>query len=200
MSNGAGSGSVSGSEGRRMAPMIPRERCDYSAIVDRPPLKLPGGARIAFWTIVNLRGLGHRAADGAPGAAGADRSPAAARRGELGLARIRHAGRLLALLRALRAARHPPDARRQCARLRGLSARRREARDARLGVHGPRLRAEADPQGRGPGRHDRQVDGHDREIHRQAAGRLARPRPDPDHGDPGAARRGRRQIHRRLGL
>jgi len=35
-------------------PMLPRERCDYSAIVDRPPLKLPGGARLAFWTIVNL--------------------------------------------------------------------------------------------------------------------------------------------------
>src|SRR6202521_6148170 len=35
-------------------PMIPRDRCDYSAIVDRPALKLPGGARIVFWTIVNL--------------------------------------------------------------------------------------------------------------------------------------------------
>jgi len=34
-------------------PMIPRERCDYSAIVDRPKLKLPGGARVVFWTIVN---------------------------------------------------------------------------------------------------------------------------------------------------
>jgi len=34
-------------------PMIPRERCDFSAIVDRPPLKLPGKARIVFWTIVN---------------------------------------------------------------------------------------------------------------------------------------------------
>ena len=34
-------------------PMLPRERCDYSAIVDRPPLKLPGGARLVFWTIVN---------------------------------------------------------------------------------------------------------------------------------------------------
>jgi len=33
--------------------MIPRERCDYSAIVDRPKLKLPGGARVVFWTIVN---------------------------------------------------------------------------------------------------------------------------------------------------
>src|SRR6188472_2129240 len=35
------------------SPMIPRERCDFSAIVDRPPLKLPGGARVVFWTIVN---------------------------------------------------------------------------------------------------------------------------------------------------
>ncbi len=35
------------------SPMLPRERADYSAIVDRPPLKLPGGARLVFWTIVN---------------------------------------------------------------------------------------------------------------------------------------------------
>ena len=34
--------------------MLPRERCDYSAIVDRPAMKLPGGARIVIWTIVNL--------------------------------------------------------------------------------------------------------------------------------------------------
>jgi allantoinase len=34
--------------------MLPRERVDYSAIVDRPALKLPGGARLVFWTIVNL--------------------------------------------------------------------------------------------------------------------------------------------------
>ncbi len=33
--------------------MIPSERAPYSAIVDRPPLKLPGGARIIVWTIVN---------------------------------------------------------------------------------------------------------------------------------------------------
>ncbi len=35
-------------------PMLPRERVDYSAIVDRPPLKLPDHARIVVWTIVNL--------------------------------------------------------------------------------------------------------------------------------------------------
>jgi peptidoglycan/xylan/chitin deacetylase (PgdA/CDA1 family) len=34
--------------------MLPRDRCDYSAIVDRPPLKLPGNARLVFWSIVNL--------------------------------------------------------------------------------------------------------------------------------------------------
>ena len=36
-------------------PSLPRDRVPYTAIVDRPPLPpLPGGARIAFWTIVNL--------------------------------------------------------------------------------------------------------------------------------------------------
>jgi peptidoglycan/xylan/chitin deacetylase (PgdA/CDA1 family) len=35
-------------------PMTPRERLPYSAIVDRPPLKLPGDARVVVWTIVNL--------------------------------------------------------------------------------------------------------------------------------------------------
>jgi allantoinase len=34
--------------------MLPRERAEYSAIVDRPKLELPGGARIVVWTIVNL--------------------------------------------------------------------------------------------------------------------------------------------------
>ena len=33
---------------------LPRERVPYSAIVDRPTLALPGGARIAVWTIVNV--------------------------------------------------------------------------------------------------------------------------------------------------
>ena len=34
--------------------MIPRDRTKFSAIVDRPPLRLPGGARLVVWTIVNL--------------------------------------------------------------------------------------------------------------------------------------------------
>lgn len=35
-------------------PMIPRDRTEFSAIVDRPPLKLPGKNRIVIWTIVNF--------------------------------------------------------------------------------------------------------------------------------------------------
>jgi len=34
-------------------PMIPSQRAEFSAIVDRPPLKLPNDARLIFWTIVN---------------------------------------------------------------------------------------------------------------------------------------------------
>ena len=33
---------------------LPRDRVPYSAIVDRPKLALPGGARMAVWTIVNV--------------------------------------------------------------------------------------------------------------------------------------------------
>ena len=33
---------------------LPRERIAYSAIVDRPTLSLPNGARLAVWTIVNV--------------------------------------------------------------------------------------------------------------------------------------------------
>jgi len=35
-------------------PMKPEERIDYSAIVDRPPLTLPGDAKLIVWPIVNL--------------------------------------------------------------------------------------------------------------------------------------------------
>src|SRR5437588_5587871 len=33
---------------------LPKDRVPYSAIVDRPPLRLSGGARVAVWTIVNV--------------------------------------------------------------------------------------------------------------------------------------------------
>jgi peptidoglycan/xylan/chitin deacetylase (PgdA/CDA1 family) len=33
---------------------LPKDRVPYSAIVDRPPLRLPDDARVAVWTIVNV--------------------------------------------------------------------------------------------------------------------------------------------------
>src|SRR5881409_3696996 len=34
--------------------MLPTDRIAYSAIAERPALKLPGGARMAVWVIVNV--------------------------------------------------------------------------------------------------------------------------------------------------
>lgn len=34
--------------------MTPRERIDFSAIVDRPPLRLPDGGRMILWPILAL--------------------------------------------------------------------------------------------------------------------------------------------------
>ena len=34
--------------------MLPDERIAYSPITERPPLKLPNGARMAVWVIVNV--------------------------------------------------------------------------------------------------------------------------------------------------
>src|SRR5436309_10321658 len=34
--------------------MRPTERLTYSAIAERPPLRLPGGAKLALWIIVNI--------------------------------------------------------------------------------------------------------------------------------------------------
>src|SRR4051794_33343128 len=36
------------------SPLPPHERLPYSAIVDRPALKLPGDARLVVWTVVNM--------------------------------------------------------------------------------------------------------------------------------------------------
>ena len=72
------------------------ERVPYSAIVDRPGLTLPGNARLAVWVIVNVENR-DQAVDAADGAAAAVGGSAIAGPSELGVARIRHARRLLAL-------------------------------------------------------------------------------------------------------
>ena len=101
-------------------PMIPRERAEYSAIVDRPPLKLPGNARIIFWTIVNYEvwDIGKpMARQLLPAPTGVALMPDVV---HWALPRIRHAGRLLAVLRAVQEARHQADALGQRPHLRGL--------------------------------------------------------------------------------
>src|ERR1043165_105218 len=85
------------------------------------------------------RGMGYRQADGAAWASRADRATDAARRAELELARIRHARRRVALLRAVPAPEDPTHALDQCARLRRLPACRAAGQGRRLGVHGPLL-------------------------------------------------------------
>ena len=104
--------------------MLPRERCDYSAIVDRPPLKLPDGARIVFWTIVNLEvwDIGKPMA----------RQVLAPPTGQTRLPDVpnwswHEYGMRVGVWRffdLFRAPKNPPDARDQRPRLRGLSARR----------------------------------------------------------------------------
>src|ERR1700743_2450136 len=37
-----------------MMNMLPTDRLSYSPITERPPLKLPNGARLAVWVIVNV--------------------------------------------------------------------------------------------------------------------------------------------------
>src|SRR5262249_30653484 len=46
-----GGGGMNAPEPRRM---LPTDRLAYSAIAERPPLKLPGGGRMAVWVIVNV--------------------------------------------------------------------------------------------------------------------------------------------------
>src|SRR5579863_37770 len=35
-------------------PMLPSDRIPYSAITERPPLKLPNGARMVVWAVINV--------------------------------------------------------------------------------------------------------------------------------------------------
>src|SRR4030081_374308 len=110
-------------------PMIPSERAEFSAIVDRPPLKLPNDARVIFWTIVNYEvwDISRPMA----------RQVIPAPTGQVLLPDVpnwswHEYGSLAGLG-------HQAAARRQCPYLRGLSARRRAGQEGRLGVHGPRL-------------------------------------------------------------
>ena len=125
---------------------------------------------------------------------------APARRAAMELARIRHAGRRVALLRTVQA--------------RGI--RPTLAINARVCEDYTRVAEEAKRAGwefMGHAYDQMPMHKHDDQramihrsmdilaaLHRQAPDRLARPRPDADLRDARPARRGRREIYRRLGL
>ena len=175
-----------------------RSRAPYLPIHKRPPLNLPGGARVAVWTIVNVEKWSIER-DAAHGAAAADGPAAAARPAQLGLARVRHARGLLALPRGAGRARAQGDVCHQRLGLQALSARLPGGAGSRLGIHGPRLHPAADAPRRGPAqRHRRHHRGHSR-LHRQAAARLGKPRPHRDLRHHRLAGRGGHRVRRRLG-
>ena len=181
-------------------PMIPSERAEFSAIVDRPPLKLPNNARLIFWTIVNYEvwDIGRPMA----------RQVIPAPTGQVLLPDVPNwswheygmrvgAWRFYELFKRLGIKPTLAANARICEDYPRVA---HGGQEGRLGVHGPRLRPASDPQERKPGGDDQSLDGRDREVRGLPPGRLARTRPDADARHARIAGQGRRAIHRRLGL
>ena len=181
-------------------PMIPRDRCDYSAIVDRPALKLPGGARIVIWTIVNLEvwDIGKpMARQVLPAPTGIPLLPDVPNWSwhEYGM-RV-GVWRFFDLYKRLGIAPTLSINARVCEDYPRVAQQAKDAGWEFMGhayEQGP-IHKEPDQKAM----IDRSM-GVIEKLHRQAAGRLARTRSDPDVGDPRIPRRSRRQIYRRLGL
>ncbi len=112
------------------------------------PAPCPMAPRVAVWPVVNVENWLIDNPMPRQVLVAADRGRTASGRAKLGLARIRHARRLLALPRRLPAARHPADAVGQRLGLHRLSARGAGGARGGLGLHGPQPRPGADPQGR----------------------------------------------------
>ena len=100
----------------------------YSAITERPALKLPGGARMAVWVIVNVEEWDPKD-HAAHGDDPAGRRRADARHPELVLARVRQSRRLLADAQGVRRVPDPRRAGDQRLRHRGVPADRKAAMD-----------------------------------------------------------------------
>ena len=118
---------------------IPRERLPYSAIVDRPKRKFPDGARVVVWPIVNVEDWDIERRHAARRNSGAHQSRRASRHCQLGMARVRHARRLLANQAGARQPRHSRLALHQRTRLRVLSSRRPGRARSQMGVRRPQL-------------------------------------------------------------
>ena len=177
---------------------LPPERFEYSAIVDRRPWKLPRGARIAVWTIVNVeewdfeKATARQYLTSPQGVATIPDVPNWAWHDygmRVGFWRLHEA------LRSAAAARHHRDQRQ---RLPLVSPGGAGDARGRLGVHGARRQAgrHAHPA-RSAGRRARHGGDH-REVHRQEAQGLAGAGPQRDVGDARPAGRGGDRV--RVGL
>ena len=193
-------------EGRRMndppnaaVGLLPTERIAYSPIADAQAAEAAGRRPHGGVVHRQRRGMGHPLADAAHGADPAGRRRAVARHPELGLARIRQPRRLLAHAQGVRRVQGAGDARDQRLGDRRLSADRRGRERAQLGVHRPRLHPAQHAEGGGRARRHPPHARGDRAGLRQAAARLARPRPHRDLGDAGPAGRGRLRLCRATG-
>ncbi len=175
------------------------ERVPYSAIVDRPKLTLPGNARLAVWVIVNvenweIRRPMPRMVLPPPLGGSAIAGPS-----ELGVARIRHARRLLALSRMPDAPQYRADAGAQRIGLSAISARLRSCGRRRVGVYGAWLRPNADAQPGRPAWRDPPNRRGDHRLYGAFAARLGKPWPHRDPRYRRSASGGRHRIRRRLG-
>ena len=178
--------------------MLPRERLSYSSPFTRPPLKLPGKARMIVWSVVNIeeweitRPMARQLSQPPMGQTPIPDMPNWTWY-EYGM----RVGFWRLNARAAKRRRHP-DHVDQRQGLRDLSGGRRRGARRQLGVHGARFRADADPADRGPTRRHQAIVRRDRKIHRQAADRLARPGPRPDLRHFGLRHRMRPDLVRRL--
>ena len=183
------------------SPMLPRERCDYSAIVDRPPLQAAGRRAARVLDHRQLRGLGHRASRWRGRCC--RRRPDSALLPDVPNWSWHEYGMRVGAWRFFEL-------------FARLGIRPTLAINARVCEDYPRVAEQAKRDGwefmghsyeQGPihkepdqaAMIERSLVDH-RALHRHAPGRLARAGPDADAGDAGAARRGRHQIYRRLGL
>ena len=184
---------------RRSARCAASNRYDDTFIHERKPFSWPGGKTLAIWIAPNVE-VWHYDSAGRHRHLAQSHQPRARRR-QLRLAGIRHAGRALAHGGRARRRRRQGDGRAQFAGLRRASEGRRGNEEARLGVHGPRHHEQREPRRprsrKGEGGHRPRAQD-DRRRHRPTAARLARHRA---HADPQHARhpgRGGRDLLRRL--
>src|SRR5437763_9709321 len=126
------------------------------------------------------RRMGFVASHGADGDLAAARAAAIARPAELELARIRHAGRLLAAQENARAPAHLAARHAECKMVRDLPAGDRGWYGQWMGPQRPQLRPSPHAQARRPAGNDQQVDGHHREVLGPASARMVRTRIDAD--------------------